>query len=105
MAVLGLIERDDYEARVRILRIWAVVSPLVTSGAYFYFQNPVMMLTIGHLFGAIKYPVIAGGVIYLRYKHLDQRVKPSLKTDALLWACFLIMIGLAVYILYMKYFA
>jgi Mn2+/Fe2+ NRAMP family transporter len=32
MVVMGLIERNDYDARVRILKIWAVVSPLVTSG-------------------------------------------------------------------------
>lgn len=104
MAVMGLIERNDYETRVRILRTWAVVSPLVTSAAYFYFQNPVWMLTMGHMFGAIKFPLIAGGVLYLRYRHLDQRVKPSFKTDMLLWASFLIMIALTVYILYAKYF-
>jgi Mn2+/Fe2+ NRAMP family transporter len=104
MVVMGLIERNDYETRVRILRIWAVVSPLVTSGAYFYFQNPVWMLQMGHLFGAIKFPIIAAGTIYLRYKHLDQRVKPSVTTDVLLWTSLLIMIGLAVYILYKSYF-
>ena len=76
----------------------------MTSGAYFYFQNPVLMLQMGHLFGAIKFPIIAGGTIYLRYKHLDQRVKPSMKTDILLWTSLLIMLGLAVYILYMSYF-
>ena len=102
---MGLIERNDYKTRVRILRVWAVVSPLVTSLAYFFFQNPVWMLTIGHLFGAIKFPLIAGGTLYLRYRHLDQRLKPSLKTDLLLWFCFLLMIGLAVYILYTRYFA
>ncbi len=104
MSVMGLIERNDYKARVRILRVWAVVSPLVTSMAYFFFQNPVWMLTMGHLFGAIKFPLIAGGTLYLRYRHLDQRLKPSLKTDLLLWFCFLLLIGLAIYIFYMGYF-
>lgn len=105
MSVMGLIKRDDYAARVRILRVWALVSPLVTSMAYFFFQNPVWMLTMGHLFGAIKFPLIAGGTLYLRYKHLDPRLRPSSKTDLLLWLCFLLMIGLAVYILYTRYFA
>jgi hypothetical protein len=104
MSVMGLIDRNDYKTRVRILRIWAVVSPAVTSVAYFFFQNPVWMLTMGQLFGAIKFPLIAGGVIYLRYKHLDQRIKPSPKTDVLLWLCFAIMVGLAVYILNLRYF-
>ena len=104
MAVLGLIERNDYPTRVRILRIWAVVTPIITAGAYFYFQNPVWMLTIGQLFKSIKFPLMAGGTIYLRYTHLDQRIQPSWKADPLLWLCFGIMIGLAVYILYLKFF-
>lgn len=104
LCVLGLIERNDYETRVKMLRIWAVVSPLVTSGAYFYFQNPVWMLTMGHLFGAIKFPLIAAGAIYLRYRHLDARVRPSRTTDALLWASLLIMLALAAYVIYARYF-
>lgn len=103
MAVLGLIERNDYPTRVKILRVWAIISPLVTASAYFYFQNPVWMLTTGHLIGAVKYPIIAGGTIYLRYRHLDQRLKPSAKTDALLWFCFFVISFATVYMLYLTY--
>ena len=105
MAVMGLIERNDYKTRVKIRRWWAVISPLVTSMAYFYFQNPVWMLTLGHLFGAIKFPLIAGGTIYLRYRHLDQRLAPSKLTDVTLWFCFVTMVSLMGYILYLSYFA
>ena len=105
MAVIGLTERNDYRTRMKILRIWAVVTPILTASAYFYFQNPVWMLTVGQLFKAIKFPLIAGGVIYLRYKHLDPRVAPSWKADSLLWLCFAIMIGLASYIIWVKFLA
>jgi manganese transport protein len=104
MAVLGLIERNDYATRVKILRYWAVISPAMTSAAYFYFQNPVWMLTLGHLFGAIKFPLIAGGTIYLRYKHLDKRIQPSKLTDVVLWGCFFSMIALMAYMLFTSYF-
>jgi len=105
MVVMGLIEKNDYPTRVKILRVWAVVTPLVTASAYFYFQNPVWMLTVGQLFKAIKYPLMAGGTIYLRYRHLDPRIAPGWKADALLWFCFLLMVGLAVWILYTKFLA
>lgn len=104
LTVLGLTERDDYKTRLRVIRTWAVVAPMITSMAYFFFQNPVWMLTVGQLFGVIKFPLIAGGVIYLRYKHLDQRIKPTLHIDIVLWACFLIMIALAIHILILRYF-
>lgn len=103
MAVMGVIKRHDYQTRMRVIRTWAVVAPAITSLAYFFFQNPVWMLTVGQLFGVIKFPIIAGGVIYLRYKHLDQRIAPTLKVDVLLWASFLIMIALAGYILFLRY--
>lgn len=103
MCVLGLIDRNDYAARVRMLRAWAVLSPLIMSLMYFLVQNPVWMLTVGNLFGAMKTPIIAAGVIYLRYTHVDRRIRPGWKTDVVLWLCFLIMLVLAVYIFYLMF--
>jgi Mn2+/Fe2+ NRAMP family transporter len=103
MAVMGAIERNDYKTRVRILRYYAVIAPLITAIIYFQVQNPVWMLLVGHMFKTIKYPLIAGGTIYLRYRHLDPRLKPSWKSDVILWICFATMIALAGYIIYVKF--
>jgi manganese transport protein len=103
LTVLGVTKRNDYETRVKVLRYWAVLAPIATATAYFYFQNPVWMLTVGQIFKAIKFPVIAGSVIYLRYKHLDPRIAPSWKADALLWFCFGIMLSLCGYIMWVKF--
>jgi len=105
MAVMGLAERNDYQTRVRILRIWAVIAPTITASTYFYFQNPVWMLTVGQILKAIKFPLMAGGTIYLRYYHLDKRIQPGGMADAILWICFGTMIGLAGWILYVKFIA
>ena len=102
MAVMGLIARNDYKTRVKIRRWWSVISPLATSMAYF--QNPVWMLTIGNLFKTIKFPLMAGGAIYLHYRHLDKRVQPGWKADALLMICAGIMVFLALYIIHVKRF-
>ena len=105
MSVIGLTERNDYQKRLKVLRGWAIIAPIVTASAYFYFQNPVWMLTVGQVLKAIKFPIIAGGVIYLRYRHLDPRVAPTWKADALLWLCFGVMVSLAGYIMWVKFIA
>lgn len=60
------------------------------------------MLTVGNVFKTIKFPLIAGGTIYLRHRHLDERVRPSWKADSLLLACSAITFILAFYIIYAK---
>ncbi len=103
MAVLGLTKRNDYPTRVRVRRTFAVVVPLISSICYFIFRNPVGMLSIAHMIGAIQYPIFAGGAIYLRYKHLDQRVAPSRLANFTLWLCFIIMLVLAAYVKFLGY--
>ena len=99
MAAMGLIERNDYKTRLRLLRIWAAVVPVVASFAYYFFQNPVWMLTVANVFKTVKFPLMAGGTIYLRYKHLDKRVQPGKAADALLIVCSAIIVGLAIYVI------
>ncbi len=77
LVVLGLTVRNDYNTRVRVLRGYAVVLPLAQALCYFFFQNPVWMLIVSNVVGAFMFPIIAAGTIYLRYKHLDQRVARS----------------------------
>ena len=96
MAVLGATKRNDYHTRVRVLRIYALIYPLGQAMCYFAMKNPVWLLTMGHMVGAITYPLIAAGTIYLRYKHLDQRIAPGRLASFTLWFCFIIMLVLAV---------
>jgi Mn2+/Fe2+ NRAMP family transporter len=72
------------------------------SACYFFVENPVWMLTISGVVGAMMMPIVAGNTIYLRYRYLDQRIAPSWKSDLLLWICFMIMVILAGYIIYGK---
>ncbi len=103
LAVLGLMERNDYTLRIQVLRGYAVVTPLGQALSYYIFQNPVWMLTVGMAIGVIQFPIIAAGTIYLRYKFLDKRIAPSRLTNIALWMSFFIMLGLAIWILYLSY--
>jgi Mn2+/Fe2+ NRAMP family transporter len=100
MGVMGVIDPGDYRARLRVLRWWAVLSPLVASLCYYFVRNPIWMLVVGGTVSALMMPIVAGATLYLRYAHLDRRIAPTWKADLTLWACFLVMLvlgGCAVY--------
>ena len=101
MIVLGLIDKNDSAARVRMMRAWAVMSPLIMSLMYFFVENPIWMLKVGNVFGTMKAPIYAAGAIYLRYTHVDRRIRPGWMMDVILWVCFLIMLVLGAYIFYL----
>jgi hypothetical protein len=103
MIVLGVIPNDDYHARLRVMRVFIVISPAVMTLCYFTVQNPVWLLTVGGIFFAALAPIIAGSVVYLRYRRTDPRLAPSARTDVLLWICFLAMVGMTGYVLYLKF--
>ena len=103
MGVIGVIDPNDYKKRVRVRQIWAVAAPAIQSLCYFFIKNPVWMLTISGTVGAMMMPLVAGNTIYLRYFRTDRRIAPGRKSDAVLWACFLAMIGLAIYAIYLQF--
>ena len=100
MTVLGVVNPTDRKTQRKIFRIWAAVSPTIMSACYFFVENPVWMLTVSGVIGAMMMPIVAGSTIYLRYLHLDRRITPTWKSDLLLWVCFLVMVVLAAYIIY-----
>ena len=103
MGVLGVINPDDYRGRVRVMRIWAVVSPMIMALCYFFIENPVWMLTISGTIAAIMMPIVAGSTIFLRYTHVNRHIRPTWKADSILWICFLIMVGLASYTVFRQF--
>ncbi|MCH2661148.1 hypothetical protein MK163_11930, partial [bacterium] len=103
MVVLDVISGDDYRARLRVMRIFAVISPSFMTLCYYTVPNPVWLLTIGGIFFASLAPVVAIGIVYLRYHHTDPRLAPRGATDALMWICVLAMLGLGGYVVYLKF--
>ena len=103
MVVLDVISGDDYRARLRVMRIFAVISPSFMTLCYYTVPNPVWLLTIGGIFFASLAPVVAIGIVYLRYHHTAPRLEPRGATDALMWICVLAMLGLGGYVVYLKF--
>ena len=88
LGVIGLADRRDYPQRMKLIRVFVVVSLVLYTAAYWLFENPPKMLAItSSLIGALMYPVIGLGAIWLRYRDVDSRIAPGKTTTALLWIC------------------
>ncbi len=90
--VIGLVDTTDYSRRVRYIRIFVVISLAVYAIAYFLFENPPRMLLVtSSIIGAIMYPVLGLGTLYLRHRRLAPGIAPGRLTTAWLWICGLVL--------------
>jgi hypothetical protein len=96
-AIVGWIPANDETARLRAIGAFALGAPAVMTAAYFFVNNPVWMITVGGIMGALMMPLVAGATLYLRHTRVDRRIKPGLFADLLLWVCSVIMVALGVY--------
>ncbi|MGQ0636954.1 MAG: Nramp family divalent metal transporter [Planctomycetaceae bacterium] len=88
LAVMGLIDPRDYAARQWFIRAFVVFLLVVYCIAYWLFENPPQTLLVtSSLIGAIMYPVLGLGALYLRHHKVDPRITPSLATTGWLWIC------------------
>ena len=101
----------DFLERIRAIRVkreerrwfWQrlmVVLLICTYTAwYLLVGEPVFMVIVGGLFQASMLPIIGFSTLYLRYRHTDSRLRPSLLSDILLWLCSTFMLAFALYTL------
>jgi Mn2+/Fe2+ NRAMP family transporter len=88
LAVMGIMKRRDFKARLRFIRIFIVVSLVIYSIAYWLFENPPQMLLVtSSIVAAVMFPIMGLGTLYLRYAKVDPRITPSSWTTAWLWIC------------------
>lgn len=86
--LLGKFEPGDYAARLRYRRIFVWILTCVSAALFLIVQSPVNMVRAGGVAQAIMLPVIAVGVLYLRYRHLPKEIRPAGWQTVGLWvAC------------------
>ena len=85
LTVLGFLDRYDSKARMRAIRICIVVSLAMNAYAYFIFKDPPLMLMLSGLIAIFMYPTMGIGTIYLRYRGVDERIRPGGVITSLLW--------------------
>jgi hypothetical protein len=88
---------ESEAARHKAFRAFALGAPTVMATTYFLIANPVWMITLGGIMGALMMPVVAGATLYLRYVHVDSRIAPGPAASGLLWLCSSAMVALGLY--------
>jgi hypothetical protein len=97
LKVLGLIDFEDYQERMRWIGIFCVVFPVLYCALYITFAAPVYMVLIGGVMQASFLPVLGFSALYLRYKEMDKRILPGRGIDILMWFCVGLMTTISLY--------
>ena len=95
--LLGVARIDTDSQLLFWRRVVIVGIPTLYVILYGWVAQPVIMVVIGGVVQACMLPVIGFSTIYLRYRHIDRSIRPSLTIDILLWSCSTVMLFMAVY--------
>jgi len=92
---LGFFDRDDLGLRLRMIRIYVVVVPLLGILSYLYVQNPVTLVSIGAITGALFLPLQSGITLYLQHRFLPSEIRPPIAITLAIGIIFLVQLFLA----------
>ncbi len=97
--LLGKFEASDYQARLRYRRRFVWILTCASAGLYLVVQSAVKMVKAGGVAQAAMLPVIAVGVLVLRYRELPPEIRPAAWQTVGLWVACLATIGAVGYYL------
>lgn len=97
LALLGFFPFHDEGRRVHWLRGTVVTMGIVYFGLFAFFEEPVAMVVIGGIAQTAVLPIVAFSVVFLRFRRLDKRLRPSRWIDSLLWVSSSLTLIIALY--------
>jgi Mn2+/Fe2+ NRAMP family transporter len=95
----GLLDRARLAARIAWIRGVGAIAPLACYLFYLWLPNPIRLLSVGALMGAVLLPVQSGATLWLQRRCLDPRLAPSRAARAGLWAIFIFQAIMAVLVI------
>jgi Mn2+/Fe2+ NRAMP family transporter len=90
-SMAGFVKYENSHERLRMIRNLCVFFPMLALVFYLLVGEPREMVNFGGFAQGITLPIIAGATLYLRYRHTDRRIAPSLLTDAIVWLTFVLV--------------
>jgi len=89
--MLGLYHKDDYAARLWVIRLLVVGLPLIPTLLFLYLQEPVLMIKVSGISQALLLPGIGFAILYLGKTYLPPEIAPKNWITAALWGTTLVM--------------
>ena len=102
LEVMKVVSPLSSQKRRRLFRILVPVMALGYATLYLWIKEPVVLVMIGGISGALMLPIIGGSTLYLRYRHLDCRLAPRRIATLLLWLAAILMLLTTFYALLKK---
>ncbi len=97
LSVVGLVDWQDTRSRLRWIRIFTVVLPILWGAAFLYIQSPVLMVQIGGVMTGVFLLGAVAAVWYLRQNETDPRIHGGGLFNAVLVISSIAIILLGVY--------
>jgi hypothetical protein len=91
----GFLDRANLAARQAWIRAYGAIMPIAGFLFYLKFKNPLVLLSIGALMGALLLPVQSGATLWLHKRRMDPRIRPTLPAYFFLWLIFIIQLLMA----------
>ena len=92
LGLLGVFDKTQYAARLKTIRILAVILPVIPSFLFLFVQSPVFMIKVSGVVQASILPLIGFATIYLRYFHTPKEILPKKWITVALWFTSLVML-------------
>lgn len=86
---MGFLQRQNLDMRLKIIRGYVLLVPVVGLLVYLMFENPVFLVTIGAITAALFLPIQSGATLYLHHKHLPPQIRPGKVVTGLIFLIFL----------------
>ncbi len=97
LSTVGVLDWQDTVTRMRYIRIFTIILPILWGGAYLFIQSPVVMVQIGGVMTGVFLLAAVVAVWYLRNTETDRRLHGSGFFNALLIVSSLAIALLGVY--------
>jgi Mn2+/Fe2+ NRAMP family transporter len=97
LGLTGIWTASGPKARLRTIRFFCVLYPVLALGIYYTFREPQGLIKVGGIAQAMMLPLIAGATLFLRQRDTDRRVGPSFLSDIFSWIAFFSISGVAIY--------
>jgi Mn2+/Fe2+ NRAMP family transporter len=94
--VMRWVDRDRPDSMQRSVAVLSLFLPLFTLAVFLTGANPVRLIIIGGIAQALFLPVASMGVLYLRYRYTEPRLRPGKAWDVclILSSASLVVVGL-----------
>lgn len=97
LGVIGAYDRRDDEKRRLLIAFFCVLFPIISTSAYLFVREPVIMVMVSGVMQAMMLPMMGYGVLYFAHKRTDRRLRAGRLWFATLWVSFVLMTLVALY--------